>query len=274
MKKRAAKQAVEPATLGFAMVDINKLSPGNNQRKFFPELGELAGAIESSGWVQTLEVDSNCVIIAGERRWRACRLLNDTALKVGSELPWPQLPCMVSGDMTDEQVFGKNVAENMGRVDLRFIELARIFAAYRERFGLDNDSIGKRTGFRPETVSRYISIVEKCHPDIIARLDNGESIPVDYLIKIHTIRDKEVQKLRLEQWLGNPVTESEATAKSRQRATALSRRKMVALVHLLQKSDYPPEAIAVAQFMAGMKPTLPGKLHLKLSRTPTRQRTD
>ncbi len=256
----------------FEECDIDSLSPGNNQRQFFPGLEELATDIEKSGWIQTLEVSDN-TIVAGERRWRAAKLVNARAIARGEEPPWCKLPCMVR-ILNERGAFDLNVAENMGRVELRFIELAKIFKTYRESYGLDNNEIGQRTGYDPDTVSRYISILEKTHPEIIARLNNGEQIPTELLIKIHTIRDKEVQKLRLEQWLGNPV-ELPENQKSRLRANALSRRKMVALIKVLQESEASEETIQVAQYMAGMRQTLPKQWQKKLtSRKLSRARLD
>lgn len=255
------------------MVDITTLSPGNNQRVFFPGLEELANLIDDSKWVQNLYVNPDGTIDAGERRYRACKLLNERASKQGLPIPWPKLPCMV-WDGDENERFDLNVAENAGRVDLRFIELARLMQRYREGRGLDNASIGKKTGFHPDTVDRYIKILDRSHPKIIERLDNGEQIPIEYLIKIHTIRDKDIQLLRLEQWLGNPVTEATDDPKSKQRKAGLSRRKMVAVVSLLQESGATDETIQVAQFMAGMRTTLPHKWHLKLSQKRRHQPQD
>lgn len=256
----------------FRLIDIDRLSPGNNQRTFFPKLEELADLVEESGWVQTLYVNDDLTIDAGERRFRACKIVNDRAVKRGEKRPWEKLPCMV-WDGDEDARFDLNVAENSGRIDLRFIELARLMQRYREGRGLDMAAIGRKTGFHPDTVSRYISILERAHPKIIERLDNGEQIPIEYLIKIHTISNKDIQLVRLEQWLGNPVAETEAP-KSRQRKAGLSRRKQVAVVSLLQESGASDETIQVAQYMAGMRETLPHKWHQKLSRKRPRQRPD
>lgn len=272
MAKRRASVSSNVGASVFEMVDIDRLSPGDNQRKFFPGLEDLASAIAINGWVNTLEIQSDGSIIAGERRWRACKILNAKAAEKGDKLPWPQLPCMVNF-LDEKAAFQRNVAENMGRVDLRFIELSRIFQSYRERFGLGDSEIGSKCGYSSETVHRYISIIERVHPDILKRLDNGEQISVEFLTKIYTIRDKDIQLLRLNQWLGNPTEQSEATP-SRERAAALSRRKMVALIKLLQAGNYQEETIQVAQFIAGMRSSLPNKLHLKLSRRQPRPHRD
>lgn len=247
------------AKKGFCQWPINELRPGKNSRKFFPDLESLADQIAESGWVQTLQVKPDGEIIAGERRFRACQILHK---RDGS---WSKLPCIVI-DADDNEAFDLNALENLGRAELRFIELARIFQSYREVYGKSNEEIGKACGFRAETVSRYISILEKCHPDIITRLENGDEIPPHVLINVHRISDKEVQKVRLEQWLGTaPVTASEVKP-SKQRVSKLSRRKMLQVVQLLQEVAT-EETIQVAQYLAGLRQTLPNKWHLRLSQT-------
>jgi hypothetical protein len=253
-------------------IPYERLKPGPNPRRFFPGLVELAGRIEKSGKVDPLTVLPDGSILSGERRWRSCGLLNENARKAGQPIPWPTLPVLV--DAYNEKANRDwAVNANLGRVDFRFIELAHIFEDYRTQVGLSDKEIAETTGYDVDTVGRYVRILEKTHPDIISRLENGEQFPIELLIKIHTIPDKEVQKLRLEQWLGNPAPESE-TAKQRERRPVLSRRKMVALVKLLQEQGAAEETVAVAQFITGMRQTLPHKWHLRLSRRPRQQATE
>lgn len=245
-------------------IAIEEIEPGLNTRLFFPGIPELAGLIEDSNNVADLEVDEDLIIVSGERRWRACKLLNEKAKKEGKPPPWPKLPCkIVKGD--SKKKFDRHVSENAGRENLRFIEQARLFKKYRDE-GLDNVTIGKKTGFDHTTVSRYCSILEKTNPKIIAILDNGGLIPIDTLIKIHSIPNHDVQLLRFEQWRGTAALTSNEAKPSKQRGAALNRRKQMKLIHLLQEQNYNPEAIMVAQFIAGERTTLPNQLHLKLSR--------
>lgn len=260
-----AKRAAKGLSVGEARTywETDRLSPGNNQRLFFPGIVELSELIADSGHVAELEVTDKGVIVAGERRWRACRLLNENAKKLGEPIPWPKLPVLI---VESDKYFDRNVSENSGREQLRFIEWARIFKTYRDDYDLTNEQIAKKTGYDAFTVSRYINVLQKLNPKIVSQLEEGKVYPVDVLIKISTITDNDVQLLRLEQWLGTAAIQSNETAPAKQRATALTRRKQLALIKLLQENNYPPEAIAVAQFIAGQKSTLPNQLHLKLSR--------
>lgn len=266
-----AKSSSPKVLPGAALVPIERLSPGNNQRQFFEGIEELAQLIKESEWVNVLHIKPNGEIVAGERRWRACKHLNALAKQAGEPKPWPELPCLIDESDDESGIYDIGVSENSGRSQLRFIETARIMRYYRDERGLDSSTVGRKTGFAKDTVNRYLAILEKCHPDIIKRLDNGEQISTDILIRVHGLK-KDLQLLRLEQWQGTaPITESE-TSKVRQRKAGLSRRKLGALVKILQESGAADETIQVAQFIAGMRETLPHKWHLKLSRRrPPRQ---
>lgn len=254
-------------------LEIEKIKPGSNTRLFFDGIVELSETIEESGWISPITVNKKTLeIVRGERRWRAATYLNDNARRKGEKPPWPKMPVeWFEGDEREE--FSANVAENAARQELRFIEWARIFQKYRENYGLSNDEISKKTGYDSATVSRYISILEKTHPDIIKRLDNGEQIPVSLLISIHTIRNKDTQLLRLDQWYGKPAAEGTVT-ESKQRTGKLNRKRLIALLKLLQEKGASQETVEVVQFIAGMRQTLPNKLHLQLGQKRVRQRQE
>lgn len=243
-------------------VEIGKLRPGKNARVFFEDITELAERIRTSGWVSELLITEDGEIIAGERRWRACCYLNDVARRKGEKPPWTKLPCQVK-DLDEKEVFDLNVAENAARQELRFIEWCRIFQNYRNEYGYSDPEIASRTGYDAQTVGKYISVIEKLHPDIVKRLDNGEKIPVNLLLKIYSIRNKSVHLVRLEQWYGNP-TQTAAEPKSRERRSSLSRKKLLALLKVLEQKQAQPETLEVVRYIAGMRETLPHKWHLLL----------
>ena len=92
-------------------LDINLIRANVNQpRKHFDDekLVELANSIKEHGIIQPLVVKKHnniYTIIAGERRWRAAKLLN---LK--------EVPVIVK-DMTDVQVMEVSLIENIIRED-------------------------------------------------------------------------------------------------------------------------------------------------------------
>lgn len=242
------KKASSPV---YKVLPIGDISTGANQRQFFDGIPELAARINDSKWVSPIVVTSEGVIVAGERRYRACQLLKLEAI-----------PCEIF-DGTEEELLDRNTSENLGRRDFRFIELCRIFKSQRDK-GRTLEQVATKTGYSSDTISRYVSVLTKCHPDIIKRLDNGDVISIDILYKLSQIKSHEVQLLRLKQWLEEPTNQSEP-GPAKQRTAPLRRKRMVQLLKVLQESGATDETIQVAQFMAGMRQTLPHKWHLKLS---------
>lgn len=246
-------------------IEIGKVRPGPNTRIFFEDIVELAKLIEESEWVSPITLDETGEIKAGERRYRACCYLNDVARRKGDEIPWPEIP-YEEFEGNEEEAFLRNVAENAGRQELRFIEWARIFEVYRDKYKYDNARIAKVTGYEETTVSRYLAILKKTHPDIIKRLDNGDKIPVNLLITLHQIPKQEVQLARLDQWYGKPNQENETQQKSKERVGSLSRKKLLKLLRILQDREAQSETVEVVMFIAGLRQKLPNNWHLLLSR--------
>ena len=97
---------------GIRYIDINDIKPNENQpRKTFDEekLQELASSIETHGLIQPVvlrKVKKGYEIVAGERRWRAARI-------VGIK----EIPCIVK-ELTDEENMLLAIIENMQREDL------------------------------------------------------------------------------------------------------------------------------------------------------------
>ena len=79
--KAAAKEEPEAAEGGVLYIDINDIKPNSSQpRKTFDEekLEELASSIERHGLIQPIvlrKLGKGYEIVAGERRWRASRLV-------------------------------------------------------------------------------------------------------------------------------------------------------------------------------------------------------
>ena len=95
------------------MVNINMIEPNPNQpRKKFDEdaLGELAESIKLHGLIQPILVqkkDKMYQIIAGERRWRACRLAK---LK--------EVPVIVK-ELSENEQYEVALIENIQRLEAR-----------------------------------------------------------------------------------------------------------------------------------------------------------
>ena len=121
----------------YKQIDINKIEANENQpRKVFDDekIEELATSIKENGLIQPIIVrkyNRNYQIIAGERRFRACKL---AGLKT--------IPCVIK-DIDDKQVDTYAIIENIQREDLNPIEEAQAYRRLMEEFHLLKEVLKK-----------------------------------------------------------------------------------------------------------------------------------
>lgn len=125
---------------GVFYIDINDIKPNTMQpRKHFDEekLEELASSIRQHGLIQPIVlrvIGKGYEIVAGERRWRASRLIG---LK--------EIPCIIK-DLTDEENMLLTIIENMQREDLNPIEEAEGLKQMIDTYGLTQEQISVSVG--------------------------------------------------------------------------------------------------------------------------------
>lgn len=125
---------------GISYIDINDIKPNEKQpRKNFDEekLEELATSIKEHGLIQPVILRRSEIgyeIVAGERRWRACR-------KAGIK----EIPAIIK-ELTDEQNMLIAIIENMQREDLNPIEEAEGLNQMIDSFGLTQEEVSKSIG--------------------------------------------------------------------------------------------------------------------------------
>jgi ParB family chromosome partitioning protein len=100
--------------------------------------------------------DNGYELIAGERRWRAAKL-------VGIE----RIPALVRPS-DDAESLELALTENMAREDLNPVEEARACAALAEELGLSREQIGKRVGRSRVAISNLVRLLEL--PDEVLEL--------------------------------------------------------------------------------------------------------
>ena len=136
-KKINSEKADEIRAQGIEFIDINDIKPNENQpRKVFDDvkLQELANSIKEHGLIQPVilrQAKKGYEIVAGERRWRACR-------KAGLK----EIPCMIK-ELTDEQNMLVAIIENMQREDLNPIEEAEGLNQMISSFGMTQEEVSK-----------------------------------------------------------------------------------------------------------------------------------
>lgn len=120
---------------------LRDIEPDPNQpRKTFEEdsLAELAASVAEHGLLQPIvvrpRIEGGYTIVAGERRWRACRMAGLT-----------DVPVIVK-DVTDEQAMELALVENLQREDLDPVEEACGIRELMERCGLTQEQAAQRLG--------------------------------------------------------------------------------------------------------------------------------
>lgn len=135
-------------------VNINDIEPNRNQpRKDFDEqaLSDLADSISKHGLIQPIVVrpttDGRYMIIAGERRWRACRI-------AGLE----SVPVMIK-DTDDRTLMELALIENLQREDLNPLEEALGYKSLIDDYSLTQEQVAERMGKSRSSVTNILRLL-------------------------------------------------------------------------------------------------------------------
>ena len=162
MEDASAEAEKQPAReVDIQKIDINKEQP----RKHFDEekMQDLADSIRQHGVIQPLvvkpEANGRYTIIAGERRYRAARMVG---LK--------QVP-VVTKEVTDRELLQISMIENIQREDLNPLEEAQGIAALMEQFSLTQEEAAEILGRSRSAVAnslRLLNLPESVKRRIVA----------------------------------------------------------------------------------------------------------
>lgn len=147
---------------------ISEIEPNKNQpRSNFSEesLAELAESIAQHGVLQPLLVrpigTDGYQVVAGERRWRACR-------KAGVK----EVPVIIR-DLTDVEVMQIALIENLQREDLSPIEEAKGYKSLIDTYNFTQNEVSKSVGKSRSAITnslRLLSLPES----VIKMISNGQ----------------------------------------------------------------------------------------------------
>lgn len=139
-----------------SLISLNLIKSNDEQpRKTFDDekIAELAQSIKEHGIIQPIilnKKDEYYVIVAGERRWRAAKLLG---LK--------EVPSVVM-DLTDKDILEISLIENIQRQDLNPIEEALAYKKLLSDFNLTQEELSKRIGKSRVAISNIIRLIALC----------------------------------------------------------------------------------------------------------------
>ena len=126
---------------------VSELEPNRDQpRKQFSDeaIQTLADSIQQYGMIQPILVRPlglNYQIVAGERRWRAARMV-------------------VIRELTDEETMAIALIENLQREDLNPVEEANAYAQLMDMFQLTQEEVAKRVGKSRSAVANSLRLLK------------------------------------------------------------------------------------------------------------------
>lgn len=118
-------------------LEFIKPNPFQPRKHFDKEaLEELANSIKDYGLIQPVILlrkdDENFILVAGERRFRACKLLKETSIKA------------IISDESEEKLRELALIENIQRANLNPIELANSYKELIELYHITQDELASR----------------------------------------------------------------------------------------------------------------------------------
>ena len=146
--------ALRPGAISEVPIGEIRPNPLQPRRQFAAAaLEELAASIGRHGLLQPVVVNRAAAggyeLIAGERRWRACRL-------AGLE----RIPVVVREAVPDADQLALALIENLQREDLTPIEEARAYHHLRSELGLSQEEIAARVGKDRSTVANALRLLQ------------------------------------------------------------------------------------------------------------------
>ena len=139
---------------GVLKLNINDIEPNREQpRKDFDDdsVSELADSIAQHGLIQPIVVtplsNGRYSIVAGERRWRACRIAG-----------LQEVPVIVK-DVSKQELMEIALIENLQREDLNPVEEAFGYRSLIDSFGLTQEEVADRMGKSRSAVTNALRLL-------------------------------------------------------------------------------------------------------------------
>ena len=165
-QKPDEKPADNPS--GVTYMKLSRIEPNKKQpRKTFDKekIEVLADSIKENGLIQPIIITEGengmYKIVAGERRWRACK-------KAGMK----EIPVLIR-DYSDEQVAEVALVENLQREDLNPIEEALGYNLLMTEFSMTQETVSQKVGKSRSAVANSLRLLT-LSDDIKNMLINGD----------------------------------------------------------------------------------------------------
>ena len=183
---KANSQGYLSSESGVKTLPLANIEPNPNQprKNFDPEsLKELAQSIQVHGVIQPIVVcprgDGTYIIIAGERRYKACKMLRMETIPV------------IIKRYTEQEMKEIALIENLQRDDLNPIETAYAMKQLVDEFGFTQEALAKRLGISRPNVTNTIRLLSLA-PEVMTMVEQGKLAPNSARALV-MITDKELQ---------------------------------------------------------------------------------
>ena len=167
------------STLKISLVDPKSDQP----RKYFDKdaLEELATSISENGLLQPILVreygEGRYQIIAGERRFRACKLAGLT-----------EIPAIIL-DRDNKSVAEIALIENIQREDLNPIEEAMAFKSLKEEFGMTQEELSDKIGKSRSAIANSLRLLDL--PESILTMVASKELSAGHARTLLGVKDPE-----------------------------------------------------------------------------------
>ena len=171
-------------------LNINDIEPNRDQpRKDFDDdaVSELADSIAQHGLIQPIVVtplsNGRYSIVAGERRWRACRMAG-----------LMEVPVIIK-DASQQELMEIALIENLQREDLNPVEEAFGYRSLIDAFGLTQEEVATRMGKSRTAVTNALRLLN-LNEDELSALRVG-AITAGHARTLITVEDAELRQKML-----------------------------------------------------------------------------
>lgn len=168
---------------GTITLRMSDIEPNRNQpRQQFDDgsIAELADSIRQHGLIQPIvvrPVGANYQIVAGERRWRACRMLGLSEVSA------------IIKDFTDEETAQIALIENIQREDLNPIEEAQAYRSLMDEYGMTQEQLSKAVGKSRSAIANSVRLLNL--PDTLVEMLKKREISVGQAKAIAAVEKEE-----------------------------------------------------------------------------------
>jgi len=197
---------------GLLEIDIEAIQPAQHQARLMfdqKKLSELADSIKKHGIIQPILVrkrpDTGYELIAGERRWRACR-----------DLGYKTIMAFVK-DYPDMEAAAASLIENVQREDLNPLEEASAYHRLIEDFELTQEDVARRIGKSRSLIANTLRLLGL--PDEIKELINMGKISAGHARALLMINGVEQQVATAEKITKHQLSVRQAEKMAREIAT-------------------------------------------------------